>query len=380
MPVPPGLSPEHHAVLDLVRDIARREVAPNAERWEQNAEFPRAAFEALGKAGLLGLVYPEDYGGGGQPHWLYLLVLEELAAALLSVGLGASVQTLTIFPAHAYGTLAQKARWMPPACSGEWIGAYCLSEPGSGSDASALVTKAERDNGSWVISGRKAFVTHGGEADYYMVLARTGEAGARGVSCFYVPADTTGVKREKLEHKMGMRSSPTAAMIFDEARVSDEHLVGEPGVGFRIAMQALDGGRLGVAACSVGLARAALEAGVAFARERNAFGKRVIEFQGVSFMLADMATQIDAARALTQEAAKRRDEGLPFSTQAAMAKLFASDTAMRVTTDAVQVHGGYGYIQDFPVERYMREAKVLQIVEGTNQVQRLVISRALTRS
>jgi len=375
---PLGLSDEQQALLDLVRDIGRREIAPRADEWERASEFPRPAFDALGKAGLLGLPYPEEFGGGAQPNWMYLLVLEELSASLLSVGLGTSVQTLTIFPAHAYGTPEQRSRWMPPACAGEWIGGYCLSEPGSGSDAAAMTTKAERDGDSWVISGRKAFVTHGGEADYYVVFARTGE-GSSGISCFFVPGDTSGVEREKLERKMGMRSSPTAAMVFDGARVPADHLIGDLGAGFRIAMQALDGGRLGIAACSVGLARAALDAAVSFAREREAFRKPIIEFQGVSFMLADMATQIEAARALTQEAARRRDSGEPFSKHAAMAKLFASDTAMRVTTDAVQVHGGYGYVEEFPVERYMREAKVLQIVEGTNQIQRLVIGRALGR-
>ncbi len=376
---PTGLSEEQSALLDLVRDIARREIAPNADRWERESVFPRPVFDALGKAGLLGLIYPEEYGGGAQPNWMNLLVLEELSASLLSVGVGTSVQTLTIVPAHAYGTPEQKAKWMPPACSGEWIGAYCISEPGSGSDASALTTKAERQGDSWVINGRKAFVTHGGEADYYMVFARTGGPGPAGISCLFVPAEAFGVVREKFEHKMGMRSSPTAAMVFDGARVPGDHLIGEEGIGFRIAMQALDGGRLGIAACSVGLARAALEQAVSFARDREAFGEPIISFEGVSFMLADMATQIEAARSLTLDAARRRDAGEPFSTQAAMAKLFASDTAMRVTTDAVQVHGGYGYVEEFPVERYMREAKALQIVEGTNQIQRLVIGRSLSR-
>ena len=362
-----------------MREIARREIAPNADAWEREATFPRPAFDALGKAGLLGLVYPEEYGGGAQPNWVYLLVLEELASALLSVGLGVSVQTLTIFPAHAYGTPEQKSAWMPPACAGEWLGSYCLSEPGSGSDAAALTTRAERDGESFVISGRKAFVTHGGEADYYLVFARTGGPGAAGISCLFVPADTPGVAREKLEQKMGMRSSPTAAMVFDGARVPAEHLIGAEGDGFRIAMGALDGGRLGIAACSVGLARAALEAAVRFAREREQFGKPLVSFEGISFMLADMATQVEAARSLALEAARRRDAGVAFGTQAAMAKLFASDTAMRVATDAVQIHGGYGYVSEFPAERYMREAKVLQIVEGTNQIQRLVIGRALGR-
>lgn len=365
------------ALLDLVRDIARREVEPHADSWERTSTFPRPAFEALGKAGLMGLPYPEEYGGGGQPNWVYLLAIEELSRALLSVGLGVGVQALTILPTHAYGTPEQRSAWMPPACAGEWLGSYCLSEPGAGSDASALVTKAERDGSDYLLSGRKAFVTHGGEADYYIVMARTGESGPAGISCFFVPADTPGVAREKLERKMGMRSSPTAAMVFDGARVPETNMIGEAGEGFRIAMAALDGGRLGIAACSVGLARAALDAALRFAREREQFGQPVIAFQGISFMLADMATQVEAARALTLDAARRRDAGMPFSREAAMAKLFASDTAMRVTTDAVQVHGGYGYIEEFPAERYLREAKVLQIVEGTNQVQRLVIGRHL---
>jgi alkylation response protein AidB-like acyl-CoA dehydrogenase len=377
MPSHLGLSDEQNALVDLVRDIARREIAPNADDWERTATFPRVAFEALGKAGLMGLVYPEEYGGGAQPYWVYLLALEELAAAMLAVGLGTSVQTLTVFPTHAFGTPEQKDAWMPPACAGEWIGSYCLSEPGSGSDAAALITKAERDGDDLVISGRKAFVTHGGDADYYMVFARTGDPGPGGISCVFVPASTPGVSREKLEHKMGMRSSPTAAMLFEGARVPASNVLGAPGEGFRIAMQALDGGRLGIAACSVGLARSALDAAVAFASERQQFGQPLLKFEGLSFMLADMATQIEAARTLTLDAARRRDAGVPYSKHAAMAKLFASDTAMRVTTDAVQVHGGYGYVEEFPVERYMREAKVLQIVEGTNQIQRVVIGRHL---
>jgi len=374
-----GLSAEQEALLDLVRDIARRDIAPHADERERAAEFPRATFSALGKAGLLGLQYPEEHGGGSQPTWVYLLTLEELAAAHLAVAIGVSVQTLTMFPTHAFGTEEQRGAWLPPACAGDWIGAYCLSEPAGGSDAAALTTKAEHDGDSLVITGRKAFVTHGGKADYYLVFARTGDAGASGISCVFVPAATPGVAREKLEPKMGMRSSPTAAMVFDGARVPAENVLGAAGEGFRIAMEALDGGRLGIAACSVGLARAALEAALAFTRERKQFGKPLVEFQGLSFMLADMATQIEAARTLTQDAARRRDAGVPFSTHAAMAKLFASDTAMRVTIDAVQAHGGYGYVSEFPVERYMREAKVLQIVEGTNQIQRLVIGRSLAR-
>ncbi|MGZ4141874.1 MAG: acyl-CoA dehydrogenase family protein [Actinomycetota bacterium] len=374
-----GLSDEQRALLDLVREVAAREIAPNAARWEREAVFPREAFTALGKAGLLGLPYPEEYGGGNQPYWVYLLALEELARALLSVGLGTSVQTLTVFPAHAFGTDEQRSRWMPPALTGEWIGSYCLSEPGSGSDAAALTTRAVRDGDSYVLNGTKAWVTHGGVSDYYIVFCRTGEAGPKGISVLFVPASTDGVARAKLEDKMGMRSSPTAQVTFGDARVPTDHLIGSEGVGFRIAMEALDGGRLGIAACSVGLAQASLDAALAFGRERKQFGTPIVQFEGISFMLADMATQIEAARALTIDAARRRDAGRPYASNAAMAKLFASDTAMRVTTDSVQIHGGYGYVDEFPVERYMREAKVLQIVEGTNQIQRLVIGRALTR-
>jgi len=305
--------------------------------------------------------------------------LEELARAQLTVGLGASVQTLTIFPTFTYGTEQQRAQWMPPAIAGEWIGSYCLSEAEGGSDAAALRTRAVRDGDSYVINGTKAWVTHGGESDFYILFCRTGDAGAKGISTIFVPAGTPGVARAKLEEKMGMKSSPTAQITFDDARVPADHLIGQEGIGFRIAMEALDGGRLGIAACSVGVSQAALDAALAFARERKQFGTAVAQFQGISFMLADMATQIEAARALTIDAARRRDAGQTYSSNAAMAKLFASDTAMRVTTDAVQIHGGYGYVDEFPVERYMREAKALQIVEGTNQIQRLVIGRALTK-
>jgi alkylation response protein AidB-like acyl-CoA dehydrogenase len=307
------------------------------------------------------------------------MVLEELARGLLSVGLGTSVQTLTIFVVHEFGTGEQRARWMPSACAGEIIGSYCLSEPESGSDAAALVTRADKAGVDWVLNGRKAWVTHGGESDYLIVFARTGEDKSRGISCFYVPASTPGVERAKLEHKMGMSSSPTAQIAFDDVRVPGDHLIGDEGAGFRIALAALDGGRLGIAACSVGLAQAALDAVLSFTRDREQFGVPVITFEGVSFMLADMATQIEAARAVTLRAAAMRDAGEAFGSRAAMAKLFASDTAMRVAIDAVQLHGGYGYIDEFPVERYMREAKVLQIVEGTNQIQRLVIGRALQK-
>jgi alkylation response protein AidB-like acyl-CoA dehydrogenase len=372
-------TPEAHDLMDLVRELIAKEVAPRAPADEAAARFPREVFATLGRAGLLGLPYPEEHGGAGQPQEVYLQVVEELAAAWLAVGLGVSVHTLSCFPVFAYGTGEQRAELLPAMVGGDLLGAYCLSEPQSGSDAAALSTRATRDAGGYVVDGVKSWTTHGGVADFYTLMARTGEEGPRGVSCFHVPADTPGVSAAPPEHKMGMRSSPTAQVRFEGARLPAGSLVGEEGEGFRIAMAALDGGRLGIAACSVGVAQAAFDAASAYAGQRRQFGSRIADFQGIGFMLADMATKIAAARSLYLDAARLRDAGRPYGTRAAMAKLFASDVAMQVTVDAVQVLGGYGYVEDFPVERHMREAKVLQIVEGTNQIQRLVISRAITR-
>jgi alkylation response protein AidB-like acyl-CoA dehydrogenase len=371
-------SSEAEALLELTRDLVDGEVAPRAAEHEARGEFPRELFRILGKAGLLGLPYAEEHGGGGQPYEVYLQVLEELSRGWLAVGLGTSVHTLSCFPLSAYGTQEQKQRWLPEMLGGELLGAYCLSEAGSGSDAAALQTKAVRDGEEWVVDGAKAWVTHGGAADFYNVMVRTGGPGPKGISCLLAPASTPGLNPQPPERKMGMRSSPTATISLEQARVPAERLLGEEGVGFRIAMSALDGGRLGIAACAVGLAQAALDLAVDYAKERKQFGQRIADFQGVSFLLADLATQVEAARALYLSAARLRDAGRPFGPQAAMSKLFATDTAMRVTTDAVQVLGGYGYVEDFPAERYLREAKVLQIVEGTNQVQRVVIGRSLT--
>ncbi|WP_326639250.1 acyl-CoA dehydrogenase family protein [Streptosporangium sp. NBC_01755] len=368
-----------HDLLDLVRDLIGKEVAPRAATDESAARFPREVFTTLGHAGLLGLPYPEEHGGAAQPYEVYLQVIEELAAGWLAVGLGLSVHTLSCFPVAAYGTAEQRAALLPRMLGGEWLGAYCLSEPQSGSDAAALVTRAVPGEDGYTVDGVKAWTTHGGVADFYMLMARTSADGARGISCFHVPAETEGLSFGAPERKMGMRSSPTAQVRFDGVRLGPEALLGAEGEGFRIAMAALDGGRLGIAACAVGVAQAAFDAATAYAAERRQFGSRIIDFQGVGFMLADMATQIAAARALYLDAARLRDAGRPYGTRAAMAKLFATDMCMKVTTDAVQILGGYGYVEDFPVERHMREAKVLQIVEGTNQVQRLVISRALAR-
>jgi alkylation response protein AidB-like acyl-CoA dehydrogenase len=371
-------SDEAYALMDLTREIAERELAPRAAAFEGRAEFPRDVIATVGRAGLLGLPYPEPDGGGGQPYEVYLQVLEILAGSWLAIAEAVSVHTLACFPVAAYGSERQR-KLLPDLLGGDLLGAYCLSEPQGGSDAAALTTRAVRDGDEYVLTGTKAWITHGGRADFYAVFCRTGGPGASGISCLLVDADTPGLAPQPPERTMGLRSSAPAQIVFDGARVPADRLIGGEGVGFRIAMQALDAGRLGIASCAVGLAQAAVDYAAGYAREREQFGRPIAEFQGVSFLLADMATQVSAARALTLAAARLKDAGRPFSVEAAKAKLFATDVAMRVTTDAVQVLGGYGYVSDHPVERWFREAKVLQIVEGTNQIQRLVIGRALAR-
>ncbi|MEV0848739.1 acyl-CoA dehydrogenase family protein [Streptomyces sp. NPDC049954] len=370
-------SEEAGELLSLVRDIARREIAPRAAEQEENGTFPRELFALLSESGLLGLPYAAEYGGGDQPYEVYLQVLEELAAARLTVGLGVSVHSLACHALAAYGTGEQRAAHLPAMLGGGLLGAYCLSEPASGSDAASLHTKAEREGGHWRLTGTKAWITHGGIADFYTVLARSGGPGAKGVTAYLVPGEADGLSAAAPERKMGLKGSPTAQVHFDGVRIGEERRIGEEGQGFAIALAALDSGRLGIAACAVGLAQAALDASLAYVAERRQFGRPIGDFQGLRFLLADMATAVEAGRALYLSAARRKDAGLPFSRQAAMAKLLCTDNAMKVTTDAVQVFGGYGYTADFPVERYLREAKVLQIVEGTNQIQRMVIGRQL---
>ncbi|WP_309094823.1 acyl-CoA dehydrogenase family protein [Streptomyces sp.] len=368
---------EARDLISLVRDIAQQEIVPKAAEEEDAGRFPRELFTLLSRSGLLGLPYDSEYGGGDQPYEVYLQALEELAAARLTVGLGVSVHTLASYALAAYGTKEQQVEHLPAMLGGGLLGAYCLSEPHSGSDAAALRTRAVRDGDDWVITGSKAWITHGGIADFYTVMARTGEEGPRGITAFLVPGDAPGVSAAPPEKKMGMKGSPTAQVHFDGVRVSDARRIGEEGLGFAIALSSLDSGRLGIAACAIGLAQAALDEALSYAAQRRQFGRPIADFQGLRFMLADMATQIEAGRALYVAAARLRDAGRPFARQAAMAKLHCTDTAMRVTTDAVQILGGYGYTADFPAERYMREAKVLQIVEGTNQIQRMVIARHL---
>ncbi|MFI7358180.1 acyl-CoA dehydrogenase family protein [Streptomyces avidinii] len=368
---------ESRDLLALVREIAQREIRPGAAEEEDSGRFPREVFTLLSEAGLLGLPYPGEFGGGEQPYEVYLQVLEELAAARLTVGLGVSVHSLACHGLAGYGTKEQQSAHLPEMLGGGLLGAYCLSEPAAGSDAASLTTKAVRDGDDWIITGTKAWITHGGVADFYTVLARTGAQGPKGITAFLVPGDAEGLTAAVPEKKMGMKGSPTAQLHFDGVRIPDARRIGEEGQGFTIALAALDAGRLGIAACAIGVAQAALDEALTYALDRKQFGHPIADFQGLRFMLADMATKIEAGRALYLAAARLRDAGKPFSRQAAMAKLFCTDAAMSVTTDAVQVLGGYGYTADFPVERLMREAKVLQIVEGTNQIQRMVIARHL---
>ncbi|MFL6062696.1 MAG: acyl-CoA dehydrogenase family protein [Marmoricola sp.] len=369
-------TPEATDLLKLVRDLATRELLPRAAAAEKNDAFDRDAFRMLGAAGLLSLPYPEEYGGGGQPYEVYLQVLEEIGAVWSSVGVGVSVHALSCFGLATFGTEEQKQAWLPDMLGGDLLGAYCLSEPHAGSDPAAMRTKAVRDGDDYVLSGTKAWTTHGGKADFYKVMARTSEE-RNGISCFLVPADTPGLHADSPETKMGLTGSPTATMLFDNVRIPAERRLGAEGEGLKIALAGLDAGRLGIAAVATGLAQGALDQAVAYAKERETFGKRIIDHQGLAFVLADMEAAVQSARATTLHAARLKDAGLTFGREASIAKMVATDNAMKVTTDAVQVLGGYGYTKDFPVERYMREAKVMQIFEGTNQIQRMVIGRSL---
>ena len=368
-------SEEAHDLIDLTRQIASAELAPHVEQAERSATFPREVFRTLGRAGLLGLPYGEEYGGGGQPYEVYLQVVEEIATAWAAVGVGVSVHALSCFGLDSVGTEEQKQRWMPDMLGGELLGAYCLSESHAGSDPAAMRTTARRDGDEYVINGAKAWTTHGGQADYYKMMA----VADGGITCFLVPADAEGLTADVPEDKMGLMSSTTATMLFDQVRVPVERRLGAEGQGLSIALAGLDSGRLGIAAVATGVAQAALNAAVAYAKEREAFGKSIIDHQGLSFLLADMAAATESARATYLAAARLKDAGRPFSRQASIAKLIATDNAMKVTTDAVQVLGGAGYTRDFPVERFMRETKVMQIFEGTNQIQRLVIGRDLKK-
>ena len=364
-------------LVALVREIAQAELAPRAAEAEAEGRFSPEAFRVLGDAGVLGMSYPEEYGGLGQPYEVYLQALEEIAAAWMSVGVGVSVHTMTCYAMATFGTAEQRRSYLPEMIGGERLGAYALSEAQAGSDITSMTTRAKSGADGYALSGAKAWITHGGVADFYTTFARTGSDRTHGISCFHVLADAAGLSFGGPERKMGLTGSPTAAMYLDAVALDPDRRIGAEGEGMKIALAALDSGRLGIAACATGLAQAALDAATAYARERQQFGSAIAEFQGVQFLLADMAAAVDTARATYLMAARKRDAGRAFTRDAAVAKLVATDAAMKVTTDAVQVFGGYGYTKDFPVERYMREAKVTQIFEGTNQVQRLVIARQL---
>ncbi|MFG1612433.1 acyl-CoA dehydrogenase family protein [Nonomuraea wenchangensis] len=365
-------------LIELTREIADKELARRVDEHERAETYPEGLFATLGEAGLLGLPYPEEQGGGGQPYEVYLQVIEELAMRWASVAVATSVHTLACFPVATYGSAEQRARWLPDMLAGRIIGGYSLSEPQAGSDAGALTCKAERVADGYRVTGNKAWITHGGIADFYALFARTG-TGSRGISCFLAPGHADGLTFGRPEEKMGLHAVPTTAAHYDGVLLEPDRLIGEEGQGLQIAFSALDSGRLGIAACATGLAQAALDEAVAYAKERRTFGKKIIDHQGLGFLLADMAAAVDSARATYLDAARRRDADLPYSRQASVAKLVATDAAMKVTTDAVQVFGGYGYTREFRVERYMREAKIMQIFEGTNQIQRLVISRHLAK-
>ncbi|CAN7349697.1 acyl-CoA dehydrogenase [Peribacillus frigoritolerans] len=375
------LTEEHEMIRKMVRDFAQNEVAPTAAERDEEERFDREIFDKMAELGLTGIPWPEEYGGIGSDYLAYCIAVEELSRVCASTGVTLSAHTsLAGWPIYKFGTEEQKQKYLRPMAQGEKIGAYGLTEPSSGSDAGGMRTTAKLVGDEYVISGSKIFITNGGIADTYVVFALTDpESKQKGTSAFIIEKDFPGFSVGKKEKKLGIRSSPTTEIIFDECRVPKENLLGKEGEGFKIAMMTLDGGRNGIAAQAVGIAQGALDAAVDYAKERVQFGKPISAQQGIGFKLADMATGIEASRLLTYQAAWLESAGLPYGKESAMSKLFAGDTAMKVTTEAVQVFGGYGYTKDYPVERYMRDAKITQIYEGTQEIQKLVISRMVTK-
>jgi butyryl-CoA dehydrogenase len=375
------LSEEHEMIRKMVRDFARNEVAPTAAERDEEERFDMDIFHKMAELGLTGIPWPEEYGGIGSDYLAYCIAVEELSRVCASTGVTLSAHTsLAGWPVYKFGTEEQKQKYLRPMAQGEKIGAYGLTEPGSGSDAGGMKTTARLEGDHYVINGSKIFITNGGIADTYIVFALTDSSSRqRGTSAFIVEKDFEGFSVGKKEKKLGIRSSPTTEIVFEECKVPKENLLGKEGEGFKIAMMTLDGGRNGIAAQAVGIAQGALDASIDYAKEREQFGKPIAANQGISFKIADMATSIEASRLLTYQAAWLESEGLPYGKESAMSKLMAGDTAMKVTTEAVQIFGGYGYTKDYPVERYMRDAKITQIYEGTQEIQRLVISRMVTK-
>ncbi|MQR85675.1 acyl-CoA dehydrogenase [Bacillus megaterium] len=373
------LSEEHEMIRKMVRDFAKNEVAPTAAQRDEEERFDRGIFTQMADLGLTGIPWPEQYGGIGSDYLAYCIAVEELSRVCASTGVTLSAHTsLAGWPIYTFGTEEQKQKYLKPMATGEKIGAYGLTEPSAGSDAGGMRTHAVKDGEDYILNGSKIFITNGGEADIYVVFARI-DPNEKRTSAFIIEKDMPGFSVGKKEKKLGIRSSPTTEIIFEDCRVPKENLLGNEGEGFKVAMMTLDGGRNGIAAQAVGIAQGALDAAVAYAKERQQFGKPIISQQGIAFKLADMATSIEAARLLTYQAAWLESQGLPYGKESAMSKLYAGDTAMKVTTEAVQVFGGYGYTKDYPVERFMRDAKITQIYEGTQEIQRLVISRYLAK-
>jgi butyryl-CoA dehydrogenase len=377
------LTEEQNLIRDMVREFAEKEVAPSAAERDEEERFDRPLmFGRLAELGLTGIVFPEQYGGAGADYISYAIAVEELSRVCASTGVTLSAHlSLGTNPIYLFGTEEQKMKFLVPMAQGEKMGAFGLTEPSAGSDAGGTRTTAVRDGNDWILNGTKIFITNAGEAETYVVFARTDKEAQKhhGISAFIVEKGTPGFTFGKKEKKMGIRSSPTMELVYEGCRIPKENLLGEEGKGFKVAMKTLDGGRIGIASQALGIAQGALDASVAYAKERKQFEVSIASFQGIQFQLADMATQIEASRLLVYKAAYRASAGLSYSQESAMAKLMASETAMRVTTQAVQIHGGYGYTREFPVERMMRDAKITEIYEGTSEVQRIVIGSALTR-
>ncbi|RPF54077.1 acyl-CoA dehydrogenase [Aquisalibacillus elongatus] len=375
------LTEEQQMIRKMVRDFAENEVAPTAAERDEEERFDREIFDQMAELGLTGIPWPEEYGGIGSDFVSYAIAVEELSRVCASTGVTLSAHiSLASWPIYTYGNEEQKKNFLQRLATGEALGAYALSEPGAGSDVASMRTTAKEDGDHYVLNGNKVWITNGGVADIYVVFAKTDvDAKHKGISAFIVEKGTDGFSFGKKEQKLGIRSSPTTELIFENCRVPKENMLGKEGDGFKIAMTTLDGGRNGIAAQAVGIAQGALDASTDYAKEREQFGKSIAKNQGISFKLADMATQVEASRLLTYQAAYNESEGLPYQKESAMAKLYAGDTAMKVTVEAVQVFGGYGYTKDYPVERYMRDAKITQIYEGTQEIQRLVIGRMVTK-
>jgi alkylation response protein AidB-like acyl-CoA dehydrogenase len=375
------LTSEQEMIRDAMRSFAQDRLVPFASEWDRNHTFPKQAIQELGELGAMGMVVPEEWGGAGMDYMSLVLSLEEIAAGDGATSTIVSVQnSLPCGITLRYGSQIQKEEWLRPLAKGEKLGCFCLTEPHTGSDASAITTRADRDGDHYVLNGVKQFITSGKYADVAIVLAVTDKsAGKRGISCFLVPTNTAGYIVARIEEKMGQRASDTAQILFENCRIPVTCLVGQEGEGYKIALSNLEAGRIGIAAQAVGMARAALDASIKYAKDRVTFGFPIIEHQAVNFRLADMATQLDAARLMVWRAAMLKDAGKPCLTEASMAKLFASEVAEKVCTDAIQIHGGYGYVSDFPVERIYRDVRVCQIYEGASDIQRLVIGRSLAQ-